>query len=143
MKLIDVYSSCDAAEILYRICQERQLEEYINISFTMPTWREHLKFIKSKPYAFWVLIYDNICHGYISATWRNEIGIVLFQSSRGHGIGMAALQLFMDTHKPLLTKLSERRGKWLANINPNNDRSKRLFQSLGFRHIQETYICGP
>ena len=139
MKLVDVYALDGAPQILYEICKERRSENNTNISFEMPSWEEHLKFIKSKPYAYWGLIFDEKYHGYVSLTGRNEIGIVLFKSSRGKGIGKQALQLFMNTHIPLLAKTTERRGKWIANINPDNEISKKLFQSLGFKHIQETY----
>ena len=138
MKLIDVYTS-SVSEILYDLCKERQSEENINISFKMPSWEQHLKFIKRKPYPYWKMIFDNKYHGYVNSTYRNEIGIFLFKDSRGSGVGKQALELFMDTHEPLLTIDSERRNKWLANINPSNETSKELFKGLGFKHIQETY----
>lgn len=138
MQLIDVYFA-NAADLLYELCKERQDENQTNISFQLPTYIEHTNFINSKPYAYWLLIYEDTCHGYVNLTHRNEIGIVLFKESRGKGIGERALRLFMNTHEPLPAIPSERLGKWLANINPENERSKRLFKGLGFQLMQETY----
>jgi RimJ/RimL family protein N-acetyltransferase len=32
-----------------------------------------------------------------------------------------------------------RNGNWLANVAPANERSRRMFEGLGFRKIQETF----
>lgn len=139
MELRDVYTMDAAPDILWRICVERRLENQANISFKMPTYEEHCQFIEDVPYAYWELIHEDRYHGYVSLTWRNEIGIVLFKVSRGKGIGKRALQLFMDTHDPLLPEPSVRNGNFLANINPDNERSIRLFTDLGFKLKQHTY----
>ncbi len=140
MELHDVYTSDKAPKVLWDICCERELEKNVNISFKMPTWEEHLEFIKSVPYAWWELIFEDFYRGYVSLTHQNEIGIVLFKHSRGKGIGKRALKMFMDSHGPLPARPSFRPGHFVANINPENRRSQKLFASLGFELKQLTFV---
>ena len=141
MHLVDVYESGRAAiDFLFSLIKERMTEPEISVSATMPTYDEHCAFVRGKPYAWWYLVMANgEPVGYVSATRRNEIGIVLTKDSRGKGYGPRALTLFMRRHYPLPAVPSERRGEWLANINPANARSIRVFEKLGFKHIQNTY----
>lgn len=143
MNLISVYKIDEADELLYEWLRERSEEKdrVVNISHRkLPTWQQHLKFFHSKPYRHWFLIEVNGQYvGYVFATERNEIGIVLKGSERGKGYGSLALREFMRLCKPLPELPSRRRGCWLANINPANEVSKHVFEKLGFRRIQETY----
>ncbi|MGH8034508.1 MAG: hypothetical protein ACREO9_04730, partial [Lysobacterales bacterium] len=111
IKLVNLYlgftARVGAAEFLYELMKER--DPQINISHsTLPSWPEHHRFVHSRPYRFWYLIeqhpegreeFDWI--GFVSATWRNELGIVLRTHYRGKGFGPAALSLFMQQHEPL------------------------------------------
>lgn len=141
IKLIPVYGNAEAARFLYGLIQQREQERDVNISHEKtPTWEQHKAFIRSRPYRCWYIIGDGIGWvGYVSATMRNEIGIVLSKSCRGVGIGPAAVRTLMAKHRPLRPILSRRSGRWLANINPANVRSTRMFARLGFKHIQNTY----
>lgn len=151
MRLIDIYGCDDtktqATEYLYKLIAERLTEPELNISGTMPTLADHVAFVKSMPYRAWFMIeHPSITNqgiqtwvGYVSATQRNEIGIVLEKAYRGRGLGPQALLMFMDRMKPLPAIPSERSGHWIANINPANARSIATFEHLGFRHIQNTY----
>jgi hypothetical protein len=145
MTLVDVYAVSDAAVFLYELLQAREQEHDVNISHsTCPTWEQHCDFVISKPYRLWYLIeVDGVRLGYISATDRNEIGIVLLVQARGIGIGTAAVRYLMREHRPLPAVPSVRSGHWLANINPNNTRSIAMFHNLGFRMIQNTYAREP
>jgi len=144
VELVNVYDVQDSPVLLYRLLQERSTEDdpYINISHRkLPTWREHLKFFDSKPYRRWYLIqtlgerYAGTCY----LTRQNEIGIVLFREHRGNGYGLHAVNKLITEHKPLKAIPGKRSGQFIANINPNNQRSIRIFQRLGFTHIQNTY----
>lgn len=155
IKLIDVYDRDQqigvrkhATEFLYELVKERLEEPETNISHTvMPTMAQHVGFLRSKPYLHWYLIefkadggpQECLWVGYISATHRNEIGIVLQRRCRGMGIGPAAVREFMKLHQPSPFLASERVGHWIANINPANDRSKAMFTKLGFVKVQETF----
>jgi len=127
--------------LLYRLLVERSGEKDINISHTeCPTPAEHMAFFMGKPYPVWELIEcDGQFIGYVSATPRNEIGVVLLRAWRGHGFGREAVSLFMQRHQPPSASPSERSGRWLANINPRNERSIRMFEKLGFKVKQVTY----
>lgn len=143
MKLTDVYTAPEAAQILYELLRERSAEDdpFVNISHRrLPTLMEHVRFFHSKPYRLWALIeVESRYVGYMSITKRNEIGIVLFMAERGKGYGRQALQLLLAQHQPLPAIPSERSGHFLANINPLNARSIRLFGGLGFKLLQHTY----
>ena len=147
IELISVYDMARlSVHILYDILNKRSTEDdkHINISHRkLPPWEEHVAFFDSRPYECWYLIYDvfNVnpaCAGTCYVTKRNEIGIVLFKDARGKGIGTAAVKKLMET-KPLPAVPGVRGGGYLANINPNNQASIRMFEKLGFRHIQNTY----
>ena len=157
IKLVDVYSGTGvtpgAIEFLYKLIEQRMTEPEVNISATMPTPEQHRQFVHRRPYRYWYLIDAGIgvvidtnppmqhpvLVGYISATDRNEIGVVLLKEFRRRGFARAAITEFMLLHEPMRAEPSVRRGEWLANINPANEASKALFRSLGFTHLQETY----
>ena len=130
MMLVDVYEiSCDI--VLYQLLKERPAS--INISHReMPSWEEHQKFVKSRPYAAWYLIMKDRQDilGSIYLTPDDEIGIFLFKKDRNKGYGQQAFQILMEMHP---------RKRYLANISPGNKQSVKMFENLGFRHIQNTY----
>lgn len=130
----------DHAEFLYEICKERAEENQVNISFSLPSWEDHLTFVSRNPYYVWYIVrVETNDIGYVSITDRNEIGIVLLKQYRGKGFGTAAIRKLITLHQPLPEIPSERKGVFIANINPKNIASKRLFEKLGFKHIQDTY----
>lgn len=143
MNLIPIQARADAAQILYDLLRERSEENdpHINISHrALPSWAEHLAFIESTPYRFWYLIEDaGHIVGYVSASFSNEIGIVLFARFRGVSYGRQAVAELIRRHRPLPAIPAVRAGRWLANINPRNERSIRMFSSLGFEQVQVTY----
>jgi RimJ/RimL family protein N-acetyltransferase len=141
IRLVDVYKDREKAmRFLYELIQERMAEPEVNISATMPTWQQHRQFVCRHPYRYWYLLdVEGEWVGYVSATDRNEIGIVLKKAHRGKGYGPQAVKALTAMHKPLPAVPSVRQGKWLANINPKNERSIKMFSGLGFKHLQNTY----
>jgi RimJ/RimL family protein N-acetyltransferase len=148
--LVDVYEhggrpKREAVGFLFDLIAQRMTEPEVNISAAMPSWDEHRLFVERMPFRFWYLItvpdQDSVAWaGYVSATRRNEIGIVLLKTHRGQGYGAQAVRMLMDEHQPLPAVPSERRGRWIANVNPQNEHSKHLFaDKLGGRLIQNTY----
>lgn len=155
--LANAYTIPDAVRVLYELLLER--DPSTNISHRkMPSWREHQQFAESKPYRKWYLIQSidqeviSITDGpggnryrirqFVGAcylTRQNEIGIFLFKAHQGKGYAVEAVNLLITKHKPLKAIPGKRTGRFIANINPANERSKRLFQKLGFVHIQETF----
>lgn len=149
IRLVDLYEGDHiregALEFLYELMKERDPE--INISHSaLPTFEQHRQFVTRRPYRFWYLIEQEEASGkaawvgYVSATARNEIGIVLRQEHRGRGYGPLAIRELMRLHQPLPAEASERARRWLANISPGNEHSKYVFRDkLGFKKIQETF----
>jgi len=131
LQLVSVYRTPKTApRILYDLLRER--EPHINISHhRMPTWKQHVEFITRRPYAAWYLIKAH-CHyvGAIYLTEMNEIGIGILARWRGSGLGPRAIRLLMRKHG---------RRRYLANINPYNETSIRMFRRIGFCIIQQTY----
>lgn len=154
IELLDLYEFENrpregALEFLYDLMKERQDDPYINISHTtLPPWESHVNFVCGRPYRTWQLIVakqpdfpkdGGIWVGYVSATVRNEIGIILRKRWRGRGFGPLAVASFIRQFIPLGSRPSERDGTWLANINPANAASIRMFEKLGFKIVQHTY----
>jgi RimJ/RimL family protein N-acetyltransferase len=119
-----------APQLLYTLLQER--ESRANISHrAMPSWKQHREFIARRPYSAWYLI--KLHKDYVGAiylTSMNEIGIAVLKQWRKRGVAPAAADLLMRKHG---------RRRYLANINPRNEESIRLFRRLGFRIVQHTY----
>lgn len=137
VSLISVYVVPGSAEILWNLLAER--DPAANISHKqMPTMAQHQAFVRSRPYSEWHFIRTRdaehpvagIVHGACYLSRQNEIGIQIFKAHQGKGIGRRAVELLIEMHK----------GKRLvANVNPMNERSARLFRSFGFRLVQYSY----
>lgn len=130
MNLTSVYERPDRASLLYVLLGER--DETVNISHrAMPSWDEHVRFVESKPYAAWYFIVDgSLVLGACYLSKQDEIGIWIYRAHQGRGLGPEAVKLLMEQHGPR---------RYLANVNPRNDRSAAMFMNLGFRLCQHTY----
>ncbi len=133
IKLIDVYSGeskciVEAINLLYSLLSERKPHQSISHR-CMPSFEEHWEFVLSRPYAQWYLIATPpLAVGAIYLTHQREIGVGVLKCHQGQGYGKAAVEALMAKHS----------GRFLANINPDNERSMRFFQGLGFEPIQVT-----
>jgi RimJ/RimL family protein N-acetyltransferase len=133
MKLwpLDVNHESDIM-LLWKLLNERKPEQSISHKY-MPTWDEHCAFVYSYPYSAWFIIEDTgFLVGACYVTKHDEIGIGILDEYQGKGYGKAAVKEIIRL----------RCGRLLANINPANTRSIRLFESLGFKQIQATYELG-
>lgn len=129
MNLLDVYADSRAQDVLWRLLRERTPEQSISHK-KMPAVWEHVEFIRSRPYLAWYLIeVDGYIRGACYLSKQREIGVFIFEGQQGHKYGLDAVALLMRTHP----------GRFLANMNPENAASAKLFGSLGFVHIQDTY----
>ena len=128
LKLIEI--SEKDYQFLYEFLCERKPIESISHN-KIPSYDEHVKFVKSKPYSKWYVInFNNKKVGTIYLSKQDEIGIFLKKDFQNRGIGKNALNL--------LIKKNPRR-KYFANVNPRNVKSKRFFEEFGFKLIQNTY----
>jgi RimJ/RimL family protein N-acetyltransferase len=120
----------DDAKFLFDLLKQR--EGIVNISHkSLPTWEEHVEFIKNNTYQSWDIIWvDNVRIGNIYLTDRDEIGIFLDKESQSNGYGSIAINEFMKKNG---------KKRYLANISPTNYKSIQFFGKHGFTHIQNTY----
>lgn len=133
LKLVDLYSSPGLWFIPLEILKER--EPYQSISHkSLPTWDKHCEFIRTHPYRAWYAIRTALGDwaGCVYLSRNREIGIGILKKHQGRGYATAAIQLLMARHP----------GRFLANINPANEASIRLFAKFGAKHIQNTYELG-
>lgn len=122
-------TEADAA-FLYNLLRERPAEANISHK-AMPTFPEHVAFLLSKPYAAWCIASaGGIDIGSAYLTKQNEIGVFLLERFRGKGLGPLVIEALMERHPG---------SRFLANIAPKNEASRRVFESLGFKLIQQTY----
>lgn len=126
MKLRDVYepeTAAASAAMLYQLLAEREPQESISHR-SMPAWLDHVEFVKRRPYAAWYVVEADCPVGACYLTRAGEIGIGILRECRGKGYAKAAITELMRLHP---------RGEYLANINPHNLVSLKLFESIGFK----------
>ena len=118
------------AEFLYKLLSERIPKE--NISHKkMPSFLQHKKFIKSKPYSYWYIIFlEKNKIGTIYLTNINEIGIHIKKEFQSVKIEKIILKKLFSKHP---------RTRYLVNINPENKKSIQFFKKNGFKLLQKTY----
>tara|TARA_B100000029_G_scaffold515702_1_gene624066 strand:- start:1324 stop:1761 length:438 start_codon:yes stop_codon:yes gene_type:complete len=101
----------------------------------MPTFSEHKKFVLSKPYTKWYVVYEkNKKIGSIYLTSMNEIGLFLKKEYQDRGLGQRTLKLLMEKNP---------RTRYIANISPKNKNSIKFFKKNKFKLIQYTYEMEP
>jgi RimJ/RimL family protein N-acetyltransferase len=138
-RLVDVYGVPEAAELLYRLMQERPAQSAIAHRRT-PTMEEHRAFMAAKPYRAWCLVRAEGRHvGAVTLTPNNEVGVFILREFQRRGYARAALEELMRAYQPLPGVAAVRPGHFVANVNPKNEASIALFTSLGGRHIANTY----
>ena len=118
-------------KFLYKLLEER--DQRVNISHKkMPTYSEHIRFVKSKPYSKWYVIKSkNNKVGTVYLSKQNEIGIFIVKKFQGQNIGKGALALLIKQTK---------QNRYLANVSPKNTHSAHFFLKNGFKLIQHTYL---
>jgi len=121
---------------LYDILLERMDYKNVNINHVeMPTYKNHEKFIVSKPYKVWNIIHvlgvPRKVIGTYYITKNNEIGIFIFKHYQGLGYGDIVMERILELHK---------RKKLVANININNNISRKFFEKHGFEPKSITYM---
>mgnify|MGYP001163645226 CR=1 FL=1 len=117
-------------EFLFELLKER--DPRANISHKkMPSYDEHIKFIKSKPYTRWYIILKSKERvGSIYLSKNDEIGIFLSKEYQKKNIGNTALVELIRKNP---------RKRYLANVNPKNKKSSTFFKNNNFKLIQYTY----
>jgi len=125
----------------------------------MPTWKQHVKFVKSRPYKEWFTIvgncnYKRFYDGNPGSNGYRKLYGKTYDTILGKGEHIGSIYLTKNNEIGIFIQkqywrngIAERAIKWmmkrhkniLANINPLNKSSIALFEKMGFRHIQNTY----
>ena len=118
------------SKFLFDLLKERNPKA--NISHKkMPSYDEHIDFIKSKPYTKWyVILKSNEKVGSIYLSKNDEIGIFILKKFQGNNFGVYALNKLLKKNP---------RKRFLANVNPKNKKSISFFKNNGFKLIQYTF----
>ena len=118
------------SKFLFDLLKERNPNA--NISHKkMPSYDEHVDFIKSKPYTKWyVILKSNEKVGSIYLSKNDEIGIFILKKFQGNNFGVYALNKLLKKNP---------RKRFLANVNPKNKKSISFFKNNGFKLIQYTF----
>lgn len=124
--------------VLYALVRQRseEADPYVPAADrALPSWESHVSFVQNHPFRFWYLILGewDVVAGYISSTWTDELGVVMFREHRRKGYASAALAKVLSHHSPTL------QGTFTAQIHPENVASIALFERAGFRHIRNSY----
>jgi len=131
MNLEPITRNKDRFKILYDLLSERTPEQSISHK-EMPTFKRHTEFVNSYPYLVWYFVqHEREILGTVYLTRDREIGIFLFKKHIGKGFGTKVLEMIMKKHP----------GTFLANCNPENEASIRLFKRFGFELVQHVYRC--
>src|SRR5712675_82925 len=131
IRLVDVYQAPEAAELLYRLMQERPAESAI-AHRRLPSMEEHRAFLASKPYRAWCLVEPTASPqstyvGSVTLTPNNEVGVFILREFQRRGYARGALRALMSAYRPLPAIAAVRPGHFVANVNPRNEASIRLF----------------
>ena len=115
---------------LYELLTARKSN--VNISHKkLPTYVKHVKFVMSKPYSKWYIIYratEKIGSVYI--TKQDEIGIHFKEKNITNKIRSKVLKMIIKKNP---------RDRYLININSSNTKMKKFLKNEGFELIQHTY----
>lgn len=120
-------------QFLYKLLSER--DSSINISHKkMPAYKQHIKFVNSKPYSKWYIIYcNNEKSGSIYLSKLDEIGIHLKKDLDNNEIVLKALKLLVEKNP---------KKRYLVNVNPRNRKLTKILKKIRFKLIQCTYELG-
>jgi len=115
---------------LYKLLEERN--PITNISHKkIPTYKQHVKFVKSKPYSKWYIIYLNHRKvGSIYFSKQDEIGMFFIKKIKKEGIGKNAMEILMKKNP---------RERYIANSNPKNTKLIKFLKKNGFKLVQYSY----
>tara|TARA_Y100001936_G_scaffold149484_1_gene145856 strand:- start:19474 stop:19875 length:402 start_codon:yes stop_codon:yes gene_type:complete len=97
----------------------------------MPSYAQHTRFVKSKPYLKWyIILKDKEKIGSIYLSKNNEIGLSILKSEKINNIQKIALNELIKKNP---------RKRFLANINPKNKNLISFFKKNDFKLIQYTF----
>ena len=119
---------------LFELLKEREENENISHKNT-PSFSKHQKFVSSKPYSKWYVIYFNQSKvGSIYLSKQDEIGIHIKKEFPSKKIRLRALKILIEKNP---------RKRYLANVNPKNTNLTKFYKKHNFHLIQHTFELIP
>ena len=117
-------------DFLYELLTERSPDENISHKI-MPTYKKHSKFVMSKPYKKWYIVYHKKQKlGSLYLTNLNEIGIHFKKTTIPDFFITKSIELLIRTNP----------GKrFLINISPKNKKLLKIIKNKKYPLIQYTY----
>jgi hypothetical protein len=118
-------------EFLYNILKDRN--PIANISHEkMPSYKQHIEFVKSKPYTKWYIIYvTKMKIGTIYLSKQDEIGIHMIKEKQFIGIEEKSIKILMGKNP---------RKKYTINSSIRNKKLIKLLEKNGFKRVQYSYV---
>jgi len=118
-------------KFLFNHLKERDPRE--NISHKkMPTYDEHVKFVLSKPYSKWYIIFEkNKKIGSVYLTKADEIGLHLKKGYFRESLLKAILESLMK---------NEPNNRFVFNVSPRNKKFMKFLQKNGYMISQQTVV---
>lgn len=117
-------------KFLYELLSKR--DPKVNISHKkMPSYQKHVKFVRSKPYSVWYIVYYNdnrIGSAYLSK--QNEIGINMTKEFFNDELRKHIMNLIMKKNP---------RQRFLGNVSPKNKKGIRFLENNDFKLVQYTF----
>lgn len=117
-------------DFLYELLLERDVKTNISHKI-MPSFKQHTKFVMSKPYLSWnTILLNEQKIGSIYLSRINEIGLHLKKDFQDSDLEQKIISKFMKDKK---------KRRYLINVSPHNRKRTNVIKKLGFNLIQHTY----
>ena len=135
LALISVYDTATPEKHMYErflfdLLKNRKPWESVSHK-KMPTYDEHVNFVRSKPYKKWYIIDYKGPVGAIYLTNNNEIGIFIERHEQKRGFGSKSLDMLIEDSPDV--------EYFYANIGAFNSRSLAFFCMKGFIYDNQSY----
>ena len=118
-------------KFLFNHLKERDPREKISHK-KMPTYDEHVKFVLSKPYSKWYIIFEkNKKIGSVYLTKADELGLHLKKEYFRESLLKEILESLMK---------SEPNKRFVFNVSPRNKKFMKFLQKNGYMISQQTVV---
>ena len=106
---------------------------------SMPSFSQHRKFVKSKPYRAWyIVVYNEVPVGTFYLSNENVVGINI-KDGLIRDLLPNVMRYILKKYKPLQEIKSVRAARFICNIPPKNMILRDIFDQLNQELLQLTY----
>lgn len=138
IKFLEINANLNEENIkfLFMLLQKRKF--YISHK-NMPTWEDHEKFVKSKPYFKWfIILEDKIKIGSLYINHDNSIGLSLIEEKKL--LIRNIISIIENKFEPQQAIKSSRPGKFFYNVNPNDEIFIKALKENGYQISQISFV---